>query len=110
MIMMGLVVAITAFADDAQPGFVNCQFVDASGRTHEFFEKVPIVTVENLHRESTYPRPGIIRCSVTERRRGTDGRELICIDTAVPDGVESTRGETRFEVLAEQLKVEVVQR
>jgi penicillin-binding protein 1A len=94
-------VEITRFVDEDQPGFVECTLTDAAGKVWTFVEKVPIVSSESLDASSTYPQPGAIGCVVLSRRRDDLGREVLLIDTSKPDGVESTDGETRFEVLAE---------
>jgi hypothetical protein len=93
-------VAITRYVDDAQPGWVECQLVDVHGQTHVIVEKVPVVTESDFRVDSVYPTRGGVRCTVVARRFG-DGCEICTIDTAHPDGVESTRGETRFDVSAD---------
>ena len=91
--MVGIRVQIVRYADDAQPGWVECQLVDAHGRRWSFIEKVPVVTLADLDPTSGYPQPGVIACEVLER----DG-EVARIDTARPWGVIAVGGETRFEV------------
>jgi len=93
-----LKIAITRFVDDHEPGFVECTFVDAAGKSHVVIEKVPIVSDEDLTSQSTYPRAGVIRCTVVARLKGERGEPLVRIDTGAPDGVESQEGETVFEV------------
>jgi len=101
--MTALKVEIVAFADTAQPGWVKCRLVDADGRTHEFLEKAPIVSDEDLDSQSGYPRPGFIKCTIRARRPGTDGRQLLTVDTETPDGGETQDGESRFEVVSDQV-------
>lgn len=100
--MLGVVIEIRRYVDDAQPGWVECGLTDAAGQSWLFIEKVPIVTTEDLDADSRYPRPGIIACQLVERRR-EDGREVAVIDTELPWHVEATTGETRFVVSSEQL-------
>jgi hypothetical protein len=96
-------IQIERYTDDHFPGFVECSFVDAAGRTHLFEDKVLIVTAENLDAQSPYPRPGDIACTVTGTLGGADGREVVTIDIDKPLAIETREGLTRFEVLREQL-------
>jgi hypothetical protein len=100
--MFGVNVEISRYVDDSFPGFVECRLVDVWGRPHLFIEKVPVVTLENLDASSTYPQPGIIGCQIVERKH-VNGREILKIDTETPWHIESTSGETSFEVSPEQL-------
>ena len=101
--MQGLCIQIVRFTDDHQPGWVECEFMDAEGRKHVFVDKVPIFTVDPLDRTSTYPQPGIVRCEVLAEWRDDGGRDFVRVSTARPDNVESTEGLTEFIVLSTQL-------
>lgn len=101
--MPGVRVQITRYVDDWQPGWVECKLVDASGHEHLFVEKVPVVTAARLDADSSYPQPGVIACVVVGKQAGSDGREIIEIDTQTPWDIESTDGRSRFEVLSDQL-------
>jgi hypothetical protein len=105
--MIGVRVEVRRYADDSQPGWVECHLVDADGREWSFVEKVPVVTDEALDAASRYPRAGVIGCEVVGRRAGTDGREVVVIDTERPWHVRATTGETRFIVHPEQLEGDV---
>jgi len=59
--LANLALQITRFVDEDQPGFVACEFVDASGDVHEIIEKVPIVSTDDLWFDTTYPLPGAAR-------------------------------------------------
>jgi len=96
-------VSITSHVDEHFPGFVACELCDAHGRTSRFVEKVPVVSSSALGADSAYPQPGFIRCTVLSRGPDASGRVVARIDTAKPDGVESTEGTTIFEVLAVHL-------
>lgn len=99
--MLAIKVTIERFTQEWQPGWVECSFTDAAGKPHAFEEKVPVVSVEDLDARSEYPRPGIIGCQVVGTRVGSDGRELVTVDTDQSWGIESKAGETRFEVFRE---------
>jgi hypothetical protein len=101
--VLGIKVTIERFTQEWQPGWVECSFVDAAGRFHLFEEKVPIVSHENLDARSEYPRFGIIGCQVVGVRVEPDGREVVIVDTERSWRIESKAGESRFEVLREQL-------
>ena len=45
-------VQIARFFDSHQPGWVECEFVDAEGRGSLITEKVPVVTAEDLDADS----------------------------------------------------------
>lgn len=97
--MIGISVAITRYvSDDPQPGVVACEFSDAYGRCWDFVEKTAIVSAEYLDAQTSYPQPGILACEIVSRHWDSGGREIILIDTERPWGVESTEGNTRFEV------------
>ena len=95
-------VEIIRFVDDSQPGFVECRLVDVSGREHFFVEKVPVVTLEYLDANNSYPRQGVVACRIVEKKR-VDNREIFRVNTEEPWGVESTAGEVEFDVYREQL-------
>jgi hypothetical protein len=65
--------------------------------------KVPEVTESGLSETSDFPQPGFLGCVVIGRNKHDDGRERVSIDTEIPWGVETTAGQTQFEVFAEQL-------
>jgi hypothetical protein len=96
-------VSIIRYVDDSQPGIVECKLVDARGREWTVIEKVPVVSLVDLDASSNYPQPGVIGCLVVERRQQADGREVVTISTEKPWDIESTTGETRFDVVPEQL-------
>jgi hypothetical protein len=98
-----LAVQIVRFVDSSQPGWVECEFVDAEGRRHVFKNKVPIFTVEDLGAESKYPTPGVVCCEVLERYQNEKGHETARVTTAEPKGIESTEGLCEFTVPASLL-------
>jgi hypothetical protein len=99
----GVRISILQYVSDDQPGFVECELIDVTGRAWSFIEKVPVVTTANLHAQSGYPQPDVIACEVLERRRAPDGTTVVTIDTERPCGIATVAGETRFEVAAELL-------
>jgi hypothetical protein len=90
-------------SDSPQPGIVECQLVDAAGREWFFIDKVPTFTSIAVDGQSRYPQPGSIACAVIKKRRNSQGQKIITIDTDKPWGVESTTGETTFDVRPEQI-------
>ena len=102
--MTELLVQIDRFVDEYQPGIVECSLIDANGTTHLFVEKIPLVTTEDIWKDSQYPKPGAIACQVEREWYANDGRKLAQISTELPWHVESTKGESTFVVLASQLK------
>jgi hypothetical protein len=101
--MIALVVEIVRFVEATQPGVVECSMTDAWDRNHAFIDKVPIFTTEDLTESSSYPQRGVIECGVLRRWRDSEGREIATIDTSNPSHVESTEGQTQFDVSASEL-------
>jgi hypothetical protein len=98
-----LTVQIVRFVDDHQPGWVECEFVDAGGRKHAFVDKVPGFSRDSLDETSAYPQPGGVACEVLAQWPDSLGRQLVRITTARPFHIESTEGQSEFVVLAAQL-------
>ena len=88
---------------DHQPPIVACELVDAAGCRHTFVDKVWMFSEQTLDAQSEYPQPGVIRCAVLEAWQESEGRELVSINTADPDQIESTEGLSEFTVLRKQL-------
>lgn len=101
--MPALAVQIVRFVDVSQPGFVECEFVDAAGRRHTLFDKVPIFSGEPLDARNEYPQPGVADCQLLARWSDDKGRELARISTARPFEIESREGLTEFVMLVNQL-------
>src|SRR5215467_3408718 len=101
--MLYVAVEIVRFVEEHQPSIVECRLVDAYGQPHFFVEKCPIVSVEYLDAESTYPQPGSIACEVSSQWTDDQGRALREINTMRPWGVEATSGKHQFVVLATQV-------
>jgi hypothetical protein len=101
--MSGVRVQITRHVDDSQPGWVEARLRDAWGREWIFVDKAPIFTEAPLGAGSSYPQPGMIACEVIRSWRDEHGREVRTIDTAKPDAIEAESGESRFDVLAEEI-------
>ena len=100
--MIGLRIEISSFVEEGQPNVVECTFIDSHGRKHSIIEKAPVVSSEDLNPDSHYPRPGVIVCQSIQRK-AQDDFEIVEIDTMTPWGIETIEGESRFEVLPEQL-------
>jgi hypothetical protein len=88
---------------DHQPPVVACELVDAGGHFHTFVGKVWMFSEQTLDVESRYPQAGLIRCVILAEWHDAGGRELVRINTAHPDQIESTEGLTEFIVLRDQV-------
>ncbi len=97
--MPGIKVKIERISDDSNPGWVECTFVDAAGIVQIFEQKVPWVSDEDLNARSTYPRYGIIDCTVISTGQNAEGREVLSV--YVDYGSQS--GQTQFEVFRDQV-------
>jgi len=101
--MKAVRVVIQRYVVGANPGWVECSFVDAFSREVRFVEKVPVVAEADLGPDSTYPQAGVVACRVLEVRCDSAGREIARITTAEPWGVETAEGRTEFEVPSDLL-------
>lgn len=100
---MEIAVQIVRFVDDHQPGWAECELLDADLHKHSFVDKIPGFSLELLDANSTYPRPGRIACEVVARWKDVHGRDLARVTTARPRSIESTDGLSEFIVFAAQL-------
>jgi len=100
---MILKVQVVRYADNGYPGWVECEFLDAGHRRHTIFEKVPIISDEDLGPEDSYPRSGGVRCEILERWRDAKDRDLARVTTLEPDAVETTEGASEFVVRSSQV-------
>lgn len=100
---MILKVQVVRYVDNGFPGWVESEFIDAEGRRHEFVEKVPIISDEQIGPEDIYPRNGRIRCEILEQWRDAKDRDLVRVNTLVPDAVETTEGASEFVVYPSQV-------
>ena len=101
--MSSVAIQISRFVDEHQPGFVECTLIDAPGATHQFVEKAPVVSMLELHANSTYPCGGALECEVESEWVDESGCRLVRINTERPWNIESSTGETRFVILSSQL-------
>ena len=67
-------IQIVRFTHDRQPGFVECQLVDITGRARLFEEKGPVVSSEYLDADSTHRCEGSMGCTLLART--TDGARI----------------------------------
>ncbi len=72
--------------------------MDAEGRHHIITDKVPVLTSEDLHPDSEFPRLGSVPCEVLKRYQDEKGRELVRVSTARPADIESKDGLSEFTV------------
>jgi hypothetical protein len=100
-----LEVTVRRWVDDSQPGFVERSFTDARGREWLFVEKAPVVSGENLWRDTNYPKPGQIACTILSSRADESGRTLVRIDTDLPWHIETATGRATFDVHEDQIEL-----
>jgi hypothetical protein len=96
-------VQIVRFTDSTQPGWVECVFRDAEDLEWTLADKLPVFTVAQLDSHSAYPQPGVVACEIVQQWTDEHGRRRCIIDTARPWGVSAKNGETRFEMLVDQI-------
>jgi len=86
-------------ADEPQPGLVEAHLTDADGHVWRFIDKEPIFCADAVGEWTRFPVAGAIRCRIIDYGTLSDGRQVVTIDTASPDGVDSD-GVTIFRVAA----------
>lgn len=96
-------VQIVRFAHDGQPPAVACEFIDADGKCHTIVDKVWMFFDEILDSTSEYPQVGEVRCTVLDQWRDEQGRDLVRIDTEVPDNIWSIEELSEFVVLLNEV-------
>ena len=93
--MPGVRVEVLKIVDTDSPGWVECILIDAAGTEWRFVEKVPVVLDAHESHLEFLPRPGVLACEIVRRDEG----DMTTIET----GVESTNGQSVFQVRAVQL-------
>lgn len=90
---------------DPQPGIVECELVDSSGHRHTFIEKTAVVMSDSGPNDDlkSYPRPGLIACTILDESIDGSGRETVNVSTEEPWYIASTKDQTHFEVYKDQL-------
>lgn len=83
-------VEIVRMICDSFPAFVECVLVDCHGKKHYFHDKI---SVFSLDYDTEVPKTGEMRCRIVQV-----GQDSLIIDTLLPDAIESTDGEHRFEI------------
>lgn len=78
------------------PENVLIEVIDFEGQKHNFIEKWPVVSAQEL--DGFFPKDCTIACTLVEEK------EMSCIvDTSKPWGMESEEGLTIFEISKEML-------
>ena len=95
-------VLVTNRFNDEFPRLVEFTLQDASGETHRFVEKEPVISSTEITR---LPLEAVIACNVLGSATDPDGSILVEIDTS-PWGIESDSGRSRFLVHESQLIVQ----
>ena len=102
-LMPEIQIEITRCVDEASPGFVEFELVDALGERHRFVDKVPVVTEQQLDASCSYPVTEWVQCEVIGEVEGASPGRLR-IDTSRPWGLESIEGRSEFEVAAKLVR------
>lgn len=97
------VAKIVRFVDDAQPGWVACEFEDAEGGRHTLIDKVPIFTDKLLDASSTYLQDRAAPCKILSKWSDARMGDLVRVTTNLPAAIESTEGLSEFIVHASQI-------
>lgn len=98
-LMKALVVQIVAVMDDWQPGWVKCIFTDIYGKEWSIVEKAPVVTIDDIDANSTYPIELAIQCEILSQ-----SINVVTINLENPWGISAEDGTAIFEVYENQIK------
>ena len=92
---IGVVVSVTRYVSDDQPGIIECVLCDAHGHLWTFIDKQSAVGRSDLDAETVYPQLGCILCKVVGSTKDSSLRDLIAIELY---GVTSVDNEEQFDV------------
>lgn len=96
--MPALRVEIVRLIDASQPGWVECVFVDAHGRSIVIHEKAPVVSSQDIDARTKFPVRGVVACEVVDVKAG-----IVRISTARPWGIAAVDGADEFDVVSAAL-------
>ena len=78
-------------------------FTDIHGKQWFIEEKAPIVTEENIDKDTLYPVNGIIAGQIEKSYLNDKNQEIVAINTDIPWAIASEDGTTLFEVFRDQI-------
>jgi hypothetical protein len=93
--------AVTRWVDDAFPGWVEAQPVEADGTVVVLTDKVPVFGLDGLTVDTPLPAAVELACEVVRRERDRHDRELVVV--VLSHGVMDPDGRSQFRVLADQV-------
>lgn len=97
-----LIVDIIEYSDEYFPAFVTCTFVDAFGKTWYINEKAPVVSSDNLTKNTKLPVKGYVAGEIFSQNG-----EIVCFCTEKPWNIESQDGGNKFYVYKNQIISEI---
>jgi hypothetical protein len=92
---------VTRWVDDAFPGWVEVQFVEADNAIVVLTDKVPVFGLDGLTVDTALPSAVELSCEVLRRERDEHRRELAVV--VLSHGVVDQEGRNQFRVLADQI-------
>jgi hypothetical protein len=96
--MMFLVVDIIEYTYDDFPGFVHCKFIDVYGKEWNIHEKVPVVSTENITKNTILPKIGYVAGEILNEENG-----IVYFSTEKPYFIETEDGENKFYLFNNQI-------
>lgn len=93
--------AVTRWVDDAFPGWVETQLVEADGTVVVLTDKIPVFGLDDLTADTPLPAAVELACEVVRRERDRHDRELVVV--VLSHGVMDQEGRNQFRVLADQI-------
>ena len=95
--------SIDRWLSEDQPGVVACNFVDRLGKRWHIEEKLAVVTNEDAWGPDALAVPAYIACTLIAEALDDLGRPIATISTIEPWDIETTDGQSEFEVFRDQL-------
>ncbi|MDP1587028.1 MAG: hypothetical protein Q8M07_04765 [Prosthecobacter sp.] len=82
MVVKGVPIIILSFepADNSFAGWLECEFRDVHGKAYRFWDKVEVVTIQNLDENSNFPVLEHLACEVLDEQVYPGGRTICRID------------------------------
>ena len=99
--MTYLMVTIYKYSFDDNPGFAWCKFTDAFGKNHYIYEKIPVVSSEDIwfyNKDTILPQKGYIAGEIIKIENG-----IINFSTEKPWDIETNENIREFSVFDNQI-------
>jgi len=101
--MAFLMIQITKYISNDFPAFIECSFKDAHNIKQKIIDKVPVLTTKDINENTEFPIDINIPITIKNKLKDLNNKQILTINIEKPLGLESTDGETCFEVFTNQI-------